>query len=301
MISKQCEEALDYIHRWSEEATSRGKTFHLESARAGFKIMPRPAEVLEQVTFRIHDLLAEWVCAPGVDPDLRLLYLHGGGYVMGDLDTTAPFAQLISRATGCSVLIIDYRLAPENPFPRALEDSLLAFRWLRNHGPQGPAPVRKIFIAGDSAGGGLALSTLLKLRDNRESFPECAVTISAFTDLTLSGESLKSRIHVDPVLSVPFLRLCSDAYSAETDRKNPYLSPLFSEPANLPPLFMQVGDREILLDDTVRFARKAESRGVRVTLDVWPEMFHSWQLFAPQVPEAEEALTRLGDFIKGFH
>jgi acetyl esterase/lipase len=193
---------------------------------------------------------------------------------------------------------VDYRLAPEHPFPDALTDAVHCFRWLRVHGPRGSGPARKLVVAGDSAGGGLVLSTLMRLRDARETLPDCGVTLSPITDLSLSGASLESRAELDPVLRKEFLLFCSEAYAADTDRREPLLSPVFGDPAGLPPLFMQVGGREILLDDTLRFVRRAKAAGVNVTLDLWPEMFHSWQLFAPKVPEAQQALDRIGAYVR---
>jgi len=304
MISKECQEALEFIdlliNEWTAEVNSPHLPLDMARSREAFKIVSRPADLLEAITFKVNGVLSEWVCDADADPDLRILYLHGGGFITGDLDTTEPFAKAISEVTGCAVLSIDYRLSPEHPFPSALNDAVNAFKWLCRNGPEGPAPSKKTFIIGDSAGGGLALSTLLKLRDDKAALPDGAVTLSAFTDLTLSGDSLKSRAEVDPVLNAAFLRFCSSAYASGMDMKNPYISPLFADTNDLPPLFMQVGEREILLDDTLRFAEKATASGVPVTLDVWPEMFHSWQLFAPHMPEALYALKRIGSYIRKF-
>ncbi len=297
-LSPACERILEFIHAWTAEVLARGEAFDLPRVRKTFKLASRPPEVVAKNTFRANGVLSEWACAADARPEDRMLYLHGGGYISGDLDTTIPFAELISRNTGCSVLAIDYRLAPEHPFPHALDDAVRSFRWLRENGPRGAGPARKLVIAGDSAGAGLALSTLLKLRDDREPLPDCAVALSAITDLSLGGSSLKTNAGVDPVLRVDFLEFCSRAYASGVDKKDPLVSPLFGDPEGLPPLFLQVGGREILLDDTLRFAEKAEAAGVDVTLDLWPEMFHSWQLFAPEVPEAQGALDRIGDFIR---
>jgi epsilon-lactone hydrolase len=297
-LSPECVNTLDFIREWTAEVLARNEPFDLARVRKNFKIASRPADVVAQNVFSVQGVPCEWVCAPGSDPGARLLYLHGGGFVSGDLDTTIPFARLISQATGCSVLAVDYRLAPEHPFPRALTDAVRCFRWLREHGPRGPGPARKRVVAGDSAGGGLVLSTLMRLRDAGETLPDCAVTLSPITDLSLSGASLETQADRDPVLRKEFLRFCSDAYACGTDRREPLLSPLFGDPAGLPPLFMQVGGREILLDDTLRFVRKAKAAGVDVTLDLWPDMFHSWQLFAPGVPEAQQALDRIGVYIR---
>ncbi len=298
-MSRECRQALDTLFAWSAEVLAYGKSFDFQQARHASKLYVRSAEEAAKNSFRADGVLAEWVRAPWADPDSRILYLHGGGYISGDLDTTLPFARLISQATGCSVLAIDYRLAPENPFPHALDDAVRAYGWLRDNGPHGPGGAKTTVIAGDSAGGGLALSTLLRLREDRAAPPDCAVTLSALTDLSLSGASLMRREGDDPVLTYAFLQLCSQAYASGTDPKHPLISPLFADLRGLPPLFMQVGGREVLLDDTLRFVKKARDAGVDVTLDLWPHMFHSWQLFAPDVPEARQSLERVGAFVKG--
>lgn len=298
-VSRECRDALDMLYALAAEALSREDAFDLNVARASSKLFSRPPEVAAARTFLADTVRAEWACAPGADPAVRLLYLHGGGYVSGDLDTTIRFAELVAQAAHCCVLAIEYRLAPEHPFPHALNDAVDAYRWLLENGPEGPGPARKTVIAGDSAGGGLALSALMKLRDQGGDLPDCAVTLSALTDLALTGETLTSRADRDPVMNLPFLALCFDAYASGVDRRHPLLSPLYGDPQGLPPLFMQVGGREILLDDTLRFAEKARASGVEVHLDIWPEMFHSWQLFAPWVPEAQQALDRVGRFVRG--
>ena len=289
---------LAFILAWTEEVLNSGKPFDLQTARKTFGVAPRPRAGVADRTFLAHGVPCRWACAPGASGEDRLLYLHGGGYVCGDLLMAARFARLLSGATGCSVLVADYRLAPEHPFPCALEDAVGAYLWLLENGPEGPAPARKLAVAGESAGGGLTLSTLLKLREQGAPLPDCAVALSPITDLTLSGASLETRAGQDPVLRVELLEFCSKAYASHVDRRDPLVSPLFGDPAGLPPLFLQVGGREILLDDALRFADKARTAGVRVTLDVWPEMFHSWQLFAEAVPEARRALDRVGDFVR---
>jgi len=300
MISPECQSILNYIRCWSEKVRASEAAFDLVLARENFKLASRPAASLEGKLFRANGVLSEWVCAPGADPDSRLLLLHGGGFVTGDLDTTVPFAGVLSQSTGCSILAVDYRLAPEHPYPEPLEDALNAYQWLLHHGPRGRRPPGSIFLFGDSAGGDLALSTLLRLRDQGLRMPECVVTLSALTDLSLSGDSIVSRAGLDPVLDPASLRRCVDAYLSGTHPRNPDVSPLFADLRGLPQLFMQVGGREILLDDTLRFAEKAAAAGVAVMLNVWPEMFHCWQMYAPFVPESQRALDRVATFIRGF-
>lgn len=299
MISRECQTVLDAIRCWAEKIRAAGAVSDLIRSRENFKLVSRPSASLEGKLFLANGVLSEWVCAAEADPAARLLLLHGGGFVAGDLDTTVPFAELLSQATGCAVLAVDYRLAPEHPYPEPRDDAVNAYRWLLRHGPRGPGRAGSVFLFGDSAGGSLALSTLLKLRDEGERLPECVLTLSAITDLSLSGESVLTRAALDPVLDLETLRTCTEAYLAGADPRDPYVSPLFADLHGLPPLFMQVGGREILLDDTLRFARKAEAAGVEVMVNVWPEMFHAWQMYAPLVPEAGQAMDRLAACVRG--
>ena len=241
---------------------------------------------------------AEWVVAAGADPTRRLLHFHGGGYVIGNLVSHRDMTAAFSQASGCSALIVDYRLAPEHPFPAAVDDGLAAYRWLRDHGPAGPAPATATYIVGDSAGGGLALSTMLAARDANIPLPNAAALISAWTDLTMSGESMTTRKEADPRVTAEILEAWAPLYVGKHDRRSPLASPLFADLRGLPPLLMQVGDAEIILDDTTRTAARAREAGVEVTEEVWPEMFHVWHHQWAAIPEAQEAVNRLGSFLK---
>jgi monoterpene epsilon-lactone hydrolase len=242
----------------------------------------------------------EWIIESGVKPEKRLIFFHGGGFLAGELGFYRPFASWISKATGCSVLLVDYRLAPEYPFPAAVEDVLTSYRWMCNNGPDGENPARKTFIGGDSAGGCLALATLLGLKDAGEDLPDAAFTLSAFLDLALTGKSIANRAGSDILFTPSHLEKVAEIYLAGQDPLIPYSSPLYGDLSGLPPILMQVGDAELLLDDSVRFAEKAKKAGVKVTLEVWPEMFHVWQLFGPTFPEAQQAIDRIGEFIRTF-
>lgn len=300
MISKECRNILNDIREWTDRIDEFDREFDLETSRNPFKLINREIIAPGTRQFQANGVTAEWICDPDADPDHRMLYLHGGGYISGDLNTSACFTRMISKATGCSILAIEYRLSPEAPFPAALEDAVNGYKWLLENGPDRKGFPKTKLLAGDSAGGGLALATLLKLRDDNEELPDCAVVMSPFADLTLSGSSIKNKVDVDPVLYVDFLKFCSDAYASKTDKKHPYISPVFSDPKGLPPLMIQVGENEILLDDSLRFAERAKTTGVDITLDVWPDMFHSWQIYAPKVPESQDALNRIGAFVKKF-
>ncbi len=254
---------------------------------------PLPADVYTE-TVQMGGVAGLLIASPGVDDRRLVLYLHGGGYCTGSSLTHRDFGWRFSAAAGARVLLLDYRLAPEHPFPAAVEDTLTAYRWLL---AQGFDP-GQIAIGGDSAGGGLAVAALVALRDEGTVLPATAVLISPWTDLTGSGDSIRSKADADPLLTANRLADFSHAYLGEADPKNPLASPLFSDLRGLPPLLIQVGEAEILLDDAVRLAEKAQAAGVDVTLDVWEEMFHVWHGFAAVVPESQEAIAQAGEFIQ---
>jgi len=242
---------------------------------------------------------AEWIVAPGADSQHRLLYLHGGGYVMGSINTHRDLAGRISRAAGCAVLLVDYRPAPAHPFPAAVEDARTALAFLRANGPSGAGAPSAVFVAGDSAGGGLTLATLIATRDAGEPLPGAAVTLSAWTDLAITGDSIQTRADVDPMITdTSGISAMVGQYAGGADPRSPLVSPLYAELAGLPPLLMQVGDAEVLLSDTTRVAERARQAGVDVTEEVWPEMFHVFQSFAGMLPEGQQAIDRVGEWIQ---
>ena len=243
---------------------------------------------------------AEWVCGTQADPDRRLLYLHGGGYVIGSAAFYRDFTATLSNATGCVVLAADYRLGPEHPFPAAVEDAVAAYQWMREHGRAGARAATRTFIAGDSAGGGLTLAALLALRDGKKPLPDAAITISAYTDLAHTGESMRTRAAVEPVARPGWMSTYANGYLCGADPRNPLASPLYGDLTGLPPLLIQVGDAEIIRDDSTRFAEKAQAAGVKVTLEVWPEMIHVWHTRKPEFPEAREAIERIARFTRSF-
>lgn len=243
------------------------------------------------------DLPAEWVIADGADPDRRLLYLHGGGYVSGCGAFYLALAAHLSAAARCVVLLPDYRLAPEHRFPTGLEDCLRAYAWLREQGPSGVGPARALFVGGDSAGGGLTLATLLALHGGDLPLPDGGIALSPFTDLTLSGESLRSEGELDPIMHPSCLPDFVRLYADEADYRSPLASPLFGDYAGLPPLLIQVGEHEIIRDDSVRVATEARAAGVDVTLEVYDGLFHVFQSHEPLLPEARDAVARIAAFI----
>jgi len=246
----------------------------------------------------VPQLRAAWLVDENLSSERRMLFLHGGGYVAGGIRAYRNFAMWIARAMHCAVLLIDYRLAPEHPFPAALEDAVMAFQWMREHGPLGRAPAQRTFLLGDSAGGGLALAALLALRERHEDLGDATVTFSAWTDLTNSGASMMANedLSLGAVKAVP--DLFAGLYLQQIDPRNPLASPLFGALDGLPPLLMQASTTELFLDDTVRLAEKAQNAAVEVHLDLWSDLVHVWQGYAPLLPEAIEALRRAGEFIQ---
>lgn len=237
---------------------------------------------------------AEWVTMPGTRDDRALLYLHGGGYVIGSINTHRALAGRLSRDLDAKVLIIDYRLAPENPHPAAVEDAVAAYRFLRKEG----LTASNIVVAGDSAGGGLTVATLLALRDAGEDLPAAGACLSPWFDLGGTGESNVSRAEADPVVNMPGLHRMASMYLGDRKPEDvPTGSPLYSDPKGLPPLLLQVGDVEILLDDSTRFADKAKAAGVDLQLEVWPEMVHVWHAFGDMVPESKDAVEKIAKFL----
>lgn len=234
---------------------------------------------------------ADWVSAGGGESDRVILYLHGGAYVIGSRNTHRGLAGRIARASGARVLLPEYRLAPEHPFPAAVDDAVSCWRWLLEQGHK----AERMAIAGDSAGGGLAMATLLALKAAGAPLPACAVGLSPWLDLEGTGPTAEPGAVDDPMLSRDGL-LESGRQYAPANPGDPLASPLNGDLAGLPPLLLQVGTREVLLSDSTRFAEKAQAAGVDVTLEVEEGLIHVWQMF-PGVPEADSAIERVGAFI----
>jgi monoterpene epsilon-lactone hydrolase len=237
---------------------------------------------------------AEWVTAPGCDPARAVLYLHGGGYVIGSINTHRRLAYDISAASGARVLVIEYRLAPEHPFPAAIEDAAKAWRWLLQQG----FAASRLAIAGDSAGGGLTLATLVNLRDQKLGLPACAVAISPWVDLEGVGTSITGRAAQDPMVQKDGLLWMAGLYLNGKDAKTPLAAPLHADLKGLPPILVQVGTAETLLDDATRIAEKLHAAGVDVRLAIWPNMLHVFPLFAPILSEGRDGCLEIGSFIR---
>ena len=237
---------------------------------------------------------AEWVDVLEDRPKSVLMYLHGGGYVMGTIEMYRNMTAGLAKIGKVRVLSVEYRLAPENKYPAALEDSIKAYKWLLSQGYR----AEDIVIGGDSAGGGLTLATLLKIRSLGLELPASAVCISPWTDLALIGKSIKAKAKEDPILSRNLLKYLADCYVGEEgDRCNPFVSPFYADLSGLPPILMMVGEREILLDDAIIFSQKAEYYGVKATMVVAQGMTHIWPFFAPAIPEGKQAINYIGKYI----
>ncbi len=237
---------------------------------------------------------AEWVSWQGTDARRTILYLHGGGYVLESPITHRSLVCRFVRASNARALVIDYRRAPEHPYPAAVEDALTAYRWLLDSGIE---PSR-IVVMGDSAGGGLTLVLLQILRDRKIPLPACAVCLSPWTDLTGSGESMKKNLRKDPVLYAPIISGFARMYVPDGDLAQPSVSPLFGDFSNLPPILIHVGTDEIFLDDSRRVAEKISKTNTPVELKIWPRMIHVFQFLAPIHPRARESIQEIGNFLE---
>jgi monoterpene epsilon-lactone hydrolase len=259
----------------------------------GSRIGP-PADV-EVQSLQHFGIAGEWLIPRDAAPAHCMLYLHGGGYVMGSVRSHRALAARIARAAGIRVFLLDYRLAPESPFPAALQDALGACRWLTQ---QGFRP-RNIAIAGDGSGGGLALAACIALRDAGEPLPGRIACISPWLDLTCSGESILAKARVDPWITTEALQL-RHLYAPLRHLGEPLLSPLFADLAGLPSMLVHVGSDEMLASDSHRLADKAAIANVKVRLKEWPGMWHVFHALAPQVPEADAAISDIGAFIRAW-
>jgi epsilon-lactone hydrolase len=237
---------------------------------------------------------AQWVRGPGAEPDAGVLYLHGGGYCVGSIASHTPLASRVSAASGAPVLVLDYRLGPEHPFPAAVEDAVAAYRALLDDG----VDPGRLAIAGDSAGGGLTLATLLSLRDQGVALPSAAACISPWVDLTMSLPSIEANAGSDPMLARHRLQQYADWYLGDADPKDPLASPRFADLSGLPPVLLHVAQEEILLDEVREVAEAIVAAGGEVEHRACPGTFHVWHAVAGLAPEADQAVAELGDFVR---
>lgn len=265
-----------------------------EECEKGARLLGKLPAGLEVLPLTIEDIPAEWIIPSGVSKDKVILYTHGGGYVSGSCsDHRAIVAGRLVRGCGIATLMFEYRLAPEHPYPAAIDDSVAVYRWLLGHGTS-PA---NIMIVGESAGGGLCLALLLALRDQGLPLPAAAVAISPWTDLKCTGESYRTRNKVS-LAPLNSWTVFSKYYAGDNDPCFPWISPLYGELHGLPPIFICAGDDDELVDDSVRFAEKAKAAGVDVRLKVGASMVHCYPLLPSFIPEARQAMDEICAFIK---
>jgi epsilon-lactone hydrolase len=237
---------------------------------------------------------AEWTSTPGAVRDAAILYVHGGGYLLGSLDSHRHMVAELGRVANCVALALDYRLAPEHPFPAAVEDAVAGYRFLL---AQGFKPGR-IALAGDSAGGGLVVAAMVAIREAGLAQPGCGWCLSPWVDLEMLGDSMESKAAIDPIVQKANILDMARLYLAGADPRSPLAAPLYADLAGLPPLLIQVGAAETLLDDAIRLAQRAGAADVRVDLQVWPEMIHIWPIYYPELQAGRRALDEAGGFIR---
>ena len=288
---------------------SAGRRHHnLQAAREAFDTLGDGRDFQSEfIPVDAGGVPAEWVIAPGADTNHRVLYIHGGGFVVGSPKSHRIITNKFSEITGCAVLSIDYRLMPEHHHKDCVEDCRKAYRWILDNGPSGSGEIRRFFIGGDSAGGNLTLSLTSWIRDNGYRAPDAVVALSPLTDVTFSGTSLHDNQDTDIMLK-PFLKLLNKLppfvkswYVFWTYRLrpcNPLASPLLGDLSNLPPTLVQVSEAEMLLDDARRYVYKACASGSPAKLQTWAGMLHIWQIFDPQIPEAVEAWVEIKKFLQ---
>ena len=267
------------------------------AVRRLFEKVQARKRVAKSVTVRaatIEGIACEWLIPEGCEDAPILFYLHGGAYLLGSPATHRQMLSFIARESGVRALLPDYSLAPEKPYPAGLNDCLTVYRGLLAAG----ANARHMLIGGDSAGGGMTLAALLSLREAGDDLPAAVVLLSPWLDLTASGESMRTRARQDPWFRPDYMKEIARMYCPEGDLKDPVVSPVFADATGLPETLIQVGDHEILLSDSIRLADKISASGGKVTLQVWPEMWHVFQFFVRQMPESKRAIRDIGKFIR---
>lgn len=269
------------IEVWREGMEERARSF-------------RPKKGVAFETVDAGGVPAEWVVPENVEGRV-LVYFHGGGYCCGSIRTHRVLASFLADACRARVLNVDYRLAPEHPYPAAVHDALAAYRWLRNEGVADDA----ITVGGDSAGGGLSLALMMSLRDAGERLPAGAVLLCPWTDLTLSGDSIATGAEDELIARLPDLIRLKDWYLDGHDPRDPMVSPVFGDLSLLPALLVHVGTADILIDDGRRAAQRARTAGTEATLEEWDDMVHVWHSMAPILPEGRDAIEGVGAFVRG--
>ena len=280
-----------------ELLAQRPKPVEIAGRRAGFdafaKVFPTAGDIVVEAV-SANGVPAEWTSAPGADASRAVLYLHGGGYVIGSLDSHRHVASEIARDTGGRTLALHYRLSPEQPFPAPVEDAVAGYRYLLSLG----ISPKHIAIAGDSAGGGLVVAALVAIRDAGLEQPSCGWCISPWVDLEGIGGSMMSKAAEDPIVQKDALLEMSALYLNGAGPRSPLAAPLYADLRGIAPLFIQVGAAETLLDDAIRLAGAAGAANVPVTLEVWPEMVHVWHLFHPKLSAGRRAIAAGANYLR---
>jgi epsilon-lactone hydrolase len=291
-VSTEQRETLDAILRQSAFPAGSDVSEQRRLLHELLSAQPLPADVTVTAAVLGGARTAE-ITVDGVEPRHVVLYFHGGVYVMGDAFLAADLASQVGRRTQAKVISVDYRLAPEHPYPAAVDDALAAYEALL----QGGTAPEDIVFAGESAGGGLAIATLVNARDHQLPLPAAALAMSPYADLTLAGTTLETKGKADPLLSREALQARIADYTAGQDAALPLISPIFADLTGLPPLIIQAGTHEVLLDDALRLAGRAATADVAVTLDITPGVPHVFQAYYQILDEAAAALDRAGQFL----
>lgn len=294
MPSVEHDTFLSTILQASEEV--RDQQLSIAEQRAGYEAVASAYPVADDVVVEpveASGIPAEWLSSPGADADRVVLYLHGGGYTTGSLATHRDVASRVGRASSTRVLSIAYRLAPEHPYPAALDDAVAAYEWLLAGGQE----AKRVALAGDSAGGGLAATVLLALRDRGLPMPGAAALIAPWTDLAPSADTLARRLSRDALMSTDKWGEASGHYVGDADPYDPLISPLYGKLHDLPPVMVQVGTADGLLEDGRAFVEKLQEAGGVAELDVYEGLIHEFQQLVPWAPETSTAMDRLGAFI----
>ena len=281
-------------------ATFKNKKLSIAELRAnGVKNSKMLGEVSKNIKvekINMEGIQAEWLIpfSSSTRSEKVILYLHGGGYVTGSIEDHRMMCGLLANATGTKVLIPEYRLAPEHPFPAALDDALKVYQWLLDQGYSST----NMIIAGDSAGGGLSVATVLALKEKSGSLPAAVVCLSPWADLALTGQSHTTKAKAEAILNKDVLHEWALCYTDESNLTNPLVSPIHGDFHGFPPLLIQVGSEEILLDDSTLLVEKAKSAGVHVTLKIWDGMWHVWQALGDLIPENKKTFEEIGQFVQ---
>ena len=296
MASVEAEAVKQMLREWGA-AQAVGADVTVEEMRANgetFGEMTAEPAGVKWIEAEAAGIPALWAEPDGAVEDRVVLYVHGGGYVIGSLNSYRKFTGHLARAVGCRVLSLAYRLAPESPHPGPVNDTVAAYRWLLSEGYR----PEHLAIAGDSAGGGLTLATLLKLRDEGLPQPAAAVPLSPWADMEGLGETMRSNADKDLIVQFDGLKGMVEMFLSGGDPRDPLAAPVHGDYHGISPLYIQVGDEETLLDDARRVAERASSDGVDVTIDIFPEMQHVFQMCAGNMPEADDAVARIGAYLR---